>query len=90
MNKVWCRDLIVIVGALLLVAGGQGAVTKRSDTICEYANPSTASRIHRNDSTKPHVCSRGNTFAYSSTNPNRQTHRQTDCNPCAAANRLAG
>ena len=27
MNKVWCRNLIVIVGALLLVAGGQGAVT---------------------------------------------------------------
>jgi len=50
----------------------------------------TASRIHRNDSTKAHVCSRGNTFAYSSTNPNRQTHRQTGCNPCAAANRPAG
>ena len=27
MNKAWCRDLIVIVGALLLVACGQGAAT---------------------------------------------------------------
>ena len=89
MEKVWSMNLIVIIGALLLVACGQGAAT---NTATPSANTPTrtASRIHRNDLTKPHVCSRGNTFAYSSTNPNRQTYRQTDCNPCAAANRPAG